>query len=151
MQNTGDEASRLVRVGILFLVGVTLAALVWELPGALREHAREARANSALSFADREIAGGNAVVADQQAVYQARARIPESGTFLVDVAADYSEGGELTVKYVADYYRYILMPRRPAPDAEWVICYGCDLGRYGEGVEVVWRSEDRVSIARVPR
>ena len=29
------------------------------------------------------------------------------------------------------------MPRRPSPDARWIICYGCDRSELGDGFEVV--------------
>ena len=113
----------------------------------LRDVGSAATSNDSLSFSDREIAGGNSVVADQTAVYAARALIPENASYHVAVSPDYAGGSELTRDHVAGYYRYFLMPRRPAERAGWVVCYGCDLSAYGE---VIHRDSDLVTL-RVPK
>ena len=41
--------------------------------------------NAAMSYADREFAGGNAVVADQGGLYWARGLIPEDASYSVSV------------------------------------------------------------------
>jgi hypothetical protein len=138
-----------IRVGVLFLVSVATVAVIVRYPAVLRELDRDASRNSSLSYADREVAGGNGLVADQTALYEARARIPENETYHVVVGADYEGGSDLTVPYVDSYYRYFLMPRRPAEDAQWLICYGCDLERYVSRNEVVWESDKGISIARL--
>jgi hypothetical protein len=138
-----------IRVGVAFLVAVAAVAVVLAYPGVLRKADREASGSSALSYADREIAGGNALVDDQLAVYAARGLIPEDATYHVDVSPDYEGDSDLTQGHVAGYYRYFLMPRRPAEDGPWIICYGCDLTAYGAGTEVVWQGDENISIARV--
>lgn len=140
-----------IRVGVVFLVGVAALAVVLRYPALVREVDRDASRNSALSYADREIAGGNGLVADQTALYEARARIPEDETYHVAVSTGYEGGSDLTVPYVESYYLYFLMPRRPAEDAPWLICYGCDLEQYGSRAEVVWESDEGISIARIRR
>lgn len=140
-----------IRVGVVFLVGVAALAVVLRYPALVREVDRDASRNSALSYADREIAGGNGLVADQTALYEARGRIPEDETYHVAVSTGYEGGSDLTVPYVESYYQYFLMPRRPAEDAPWVICYGCDLEQYGSRAEVVWESDEGISIARIRR
>jgi hypothetical protein len=139
----------IVRTGVLFLVVATTGAVAIRYPDVLRDADREASANSALSYSDREIAGGNGLVVEQSAVYAARAIIPEGDTFHVVVDPSFEGGSDLTVPYVDSYYRYFLLPRRPAEDAPWIICYSCDLDQYGPDVEVVWEGSDNVSIARV--
>ena len=139
----------LIRVGVLFLVAAALVAVVIRYPGVLRDANSDASSNSGLSYADREIAGGNGLVADQDAVYTARGVIPEGDTFRVDVGPEFKGGSELTRPYVESYYRYFLLPRRSAEDAQWVICYACDLARYGSDVDVVWEGTEGISIARV--
>jgi hypothetical protein len=140
-----------IRVGVVFLVGVTVVAGVFRYPGVLRGHGNDASHNSALSYSDREVAGGNELVGDQQTVYQARGRIPLDDTFRVEVGEGYRGESDLTAPYVGDYFRYFLMPRRPAVDAPWIICYGCDLAPYGDDAEVVWRSDEGMSIVRLRR
>ena len=138
-----------IRVAVVFLVGVTLGAVVLEYPSVLRDAGRDASRNSSLSYADREIAGGNGLVADQLAVYEAKGRIPVGETYHVVVSPSYVHGSSETVEHVAGYYRYFLLPRRPAEDARWIVCYGCDTASYGARAEVVWEGDDEISIMRL--
>ena len=72
--------------------------------------------------------------------------IPVDATYHVAVGPDYQGGSDLTRDNVAGYYRYFLLPRRPAEAAPWVICYGCDTTVYGSGAKVVWQDDEGVSI-----
>ena len=138
-----------VRTGVVFLVAAALVAVTWAYPGVLRQAGQDATRNSELSYSDREIAGGNGLVADQIAVYAARGLIPEGDTYKVVVDPGYQSGGPETIQFVDSFYRYFLMPRRPAEGAQWIICYGCDLVPYGSRAQVVWDGDDDVSIARI--
>jgi hypothetical protein len=42
------------------------------------------------------------------------------------------------------------MPRRPAKDARWVVCYECDLSRFGGELHVLWQSDAGVAVGRLP-
>lgn len=103
--------------------------------------------NAALSYADRNVGGGNSIVADQSAVFEARGRIPENEPFEVVVGEPVEGWSELTQAFVASWFRYDLLPRRPRRGAEWVICYACDRATLGE-VEVVWEGDDGTAILR---
>jgi hypothetical protein len=136
---------------VLFLVATAAIAAAVTYPGLVRELRDDAVTDSAQSYTDREIAGGNGIVADQEAVYAARGLIPSDATYHVAIAPDYEGESELTQGHVASYFRYFLIPRRPVEGgAAWVICYGCDLTEYGPDAEVFWRgSGEDVSIVRV--
>jgi hypothetical protein len=138
-----------LRVGVVFLVGVTLVAVVIRYAQAVPDLGETASRNSALSFSDREIAGGNSVLPDQTAAYEARGLIPEDETYHVAFGPEYAAGTPLTRLYAESYYLYFLMPRRPSDDPSWLICYGCDLAEYGDRAKVVWRGPDDVSIVRI--
>ena len=140
-----------IRVGVVFLVVVTAGVAVLAYPAVIDDLSDEASANSRLSFSDREIAGGNGVVDDQRAVYEARARIPEDATYHVAVSDDFDAESALTVPYVSNYFEYFLMPRRPAEGSPWVICYGCDVTAYGDDAAEVWTNGEGISILRVER
>ena len=141
----------IVRIGVVLLVAAAVVAVFVRYPQVLRDSGRDADRNSSLSFGDREIAGGNGLVADQLAVYAARALIPVDATYHVAVGPDYQGGNDLTRDNVAGYYRYFLLPRRPAEEAPWLICYGCDTTVYGSGAKVVWQDDEGISIAMVPQ
>ena len=137
------------RLAVLACVGVIVAALVQQYPDALREAADDATRNASLSYEDREFAGGNSVVADQGGLYQARALIPPDGTYLVSVGQPVEGWTELTAPYVPWFARYFLLPRRPAPDARWVLCYACDPAAH-PGFDTVWTGSDGISLMRRP-
>jgi hypothetical protein len=137
----------LIRIGVVLLVAVAVAAVVVKFPTVLRDVGDEASRKSSQSYADREIAGGNSVVADQAAVYAARGIIPEDETYRVIVNARFTGGSELTVPHVESYYQYFLMPRRQDASPQWIICYDCDLQEY-PGSEVVWQGDEDISVVR---
>ena len=138
-----------LRAGVVFLLAVTLVAAAIRYAPSARDLHQTASRNSALSFSDREIAGGNSVLPDQTAAYEARGLIPEDETYHVAFGHDYAEGTPLTRPYTESYYLYFLMPRRPSDDPSWLICYGCDLAEYGDRARVEWRGPDDVSIVRI--
>jgi hypothetical protein len=139
----------MLATGVITAVGVAAGFAVALYPGTVGDLGEIASSNSELSFADREIAGGNAVVVDQAAMYQARARIPADATYRVETGPLLEDATGLTRPFITDYARYFLMPRRLASDASWVLCYGCDVRALGEG-DVVWSGEEGVSIVRLP-
>ena len=102
-----------------------------------------ARTNAAQNFDDREFAGGNAVVVVNRPLYEARALIREDETYRVIAGPGVDGATELTAPFIDHYARYFLMPRRPSPDARWIICYGCDRSELGDGFEVLARGRGR--------
>jgi hypothetical protein len=110
---------------------------------------RTASTNSKQSYDDREIAGGNSIVVDQQAAYQARALIPENARFRVVVGPHLRERTDLTETFVGDWFTYFLMPRRPADDASWIICYGCETSSLGRPYKPRWSDDVGISIGRL--
>lgn len=150
----GDQLRRLTewpdgirRLSVLACVGILCAALVWLYPGAVRDAGRDASRNAALSYADREFAGGNSVVADQGGLYEARGRIPANGTYTVAVGAPVDGWTELTAPYTPWFARYFLLPRREDANAPWVLCYACDPAER-PGFETVWRGSDGISLLK---
>jgi len=106
-----------------------------------------ADANSELSFSDRLVAGGNSVIVNQEAATEADALIPRTETFRVRVGPRLRNAQALTSVFVESWYRYFLLPRRPAADARWIICYGCDTSELGKYV-VRWHDTNGISIGR---
>jgi hypothetical protein len=102
--------------------------------------------NAAANFDDREFAGGNSLVVDKRALYEARALIPEDGSYRLVPGPRVEGATELTEPYIDQYARYFLMPRRPDPGAEWIICYGCDPAGLERPATVVWENGSGISI-----
>lgn len=105
-----------------------------------------ANRNASTNFDDREFGGGNSLVVDKRALYEARALIPEEGTFHVVAGPGVEGATELTEPYIDQFARYFLMPRRPAADARWIICYGCDRATIDRPTEVVWDNGAGITI-----
>ena len=107
-----------------------------------------ATANSQLSFADRDIAGGNSIIIDQQAAYEARSLIPVTSTYRVVTGSLLKNATPLTVGFVVNWFAYFLMPRRPADDARWIVCYGCDTTKMQGRYIIFWRDDNGIAIGR---
>jgi hypothetical protein len=132
-------------------VGVALALAVAAVyyVKALSQLGDTASTNSSQAYDDREIAGGNSVIVDQQAAYEARALIPANAAYRVVTGSRLREKTELTETFVGDWFRYFLMPRRPRGNARWVICYGCDVSTLGGSYAVRWQDGNAISIGKV--
>jgi hypothetical protein len=137
------------RGGVVLCVGLSIGFGAIYFPRALSQFRDTAANNSALSFSDREVAGGNGVVADQEAVWEAQAIIPRSAKYRVVTGSGLKNATSLTLSFVDSWYRYFLMPRRPVADARWIICYGCDVSKLGGPYTVLWQDNDGISVGRL--
>jgi hypothetical protein len=107
-----------------------------------------AATNAAMNFDDREFGGGNSLVVDKRALYEARSLIPEDGRYRVVAGPGVDGATDLTEPYIDQYARYFLMPRRPDPSARWILCYGCDRSNLERPAEIVWDNGAGISILR---
>ncbi|HEX3290289.1 MAG TPA: hypothetical protein VHR46_02770 [Gaiella sp.] len=124
---------------------VVLVAVAVRYPDAFRAANASSRANASLDLLDREVGGGNSVIPDQSMLFEALGRIPPDGTFAVAVGPRQQGWTDLTATFAETFLRSFLLPRRVAPDAPWIFCFGCDRGAYPGG-RVVWEGDDGVSI-----
>ena len=69
-----------MRVGVAACVCVAVVLGVVYLVRAVDELGEQASVNAAANYDDREFAGGNSLVADKRALYEARALIPPEGS-----------------------------------------------------------------------
>jgi hypothetical protein len=138
----------LQRLGVVFCVIVALSAGVVRYPSAMNETNNIIAHNAALDFADREFAGGNGIVVDQNALYEARSLIPSDASYRVVTGAKQPTFSDLTIPWIAAFATSFLLPRRPSLSAPWVLCYGCDAARLPHG-EVVWKDNEGISIIKL--
>jgi hypothetical protein len=138
----------LTRAGVIAAVAVTIAVGAVYYVKALSQLAGTASSNSSLTYDDRELAGGNSLLVDQTAAYEARSLILPDETFRFALGPGLRKSTALTI-YAGDWFRYFLMPRRPRPDARWVICYGCDTSTLGGSYNLRWRDDEGISIGRL--
>jgi hypothetical protein len=136
-----------VRFGVAMCVGAAIAFGLVYLVRALDQLDEAADANATANYDDREFAGGNSLVVDKRALYEARSLIPER----VIPGPNVAGATELTEPYIDQFARSFLMPRRPDPTAEWILCYGCERSALEVTAEVVWDNEAGISILKVSR
>ena len=137
-----------VRFGVALCVAVAVVLGVVYGVRAIDRLGDEAAANATENYDDREIGGGNSIVVDNRVLYEARARIPEDGTYRVLTGPGVVGATELTEEYVDQFARSFLMPRRPSADSEWIICYGCNRASLGQA-EVVVDNGGGIALLRV--
>ena len=142
-------AKSAAQLGVLVVVGLASALAIVYFAKALSQLDEVATTNSRLSLADRAIAGGNSIIVDQQAAYEARALIPRSESYRVVTGSPVKDATSLTATFVGTWFRYFLMPRRPADEARWVICYGCDQRLLRGHTRWVWTDENGLAIGRM--
>lgn len=139
----------IARLGVIFCLVVAVVFGVVYFVRAVDRLGDDAGRNAALNFDDREFAGGNSLVVDKRALYEARALIPEDGTYRI-VSGPRVEGAtELTEPYIDQFARYFLMPRRPAADARWILCYGCDVSELGGRFQIVWQNGAGIALGTI--
>src|SRR5438093_7300229 len=112
-------AKSAAQLGVLVVVGLASALAIVYFAKAMSQLDEVATTNSRLSLADRAIAGGNSIIVDQQAAYEARALIPRSESYRVVTGSPVKDATSLTATFVGTWFRYFLMPRRPADEARW--------------------------------
>lgn len=135
----------IARVGAAVCVAVTVAFALVYLVRAVDRLGGTASRNAALSFADRDVAGGNSVLPDQLLAYEARALIPERARYRI-VAGPRLQGAKPLTYFAPGWLTYFLMPRVPVDDADWVVCLGCELP--GAAYETLWHDDLGGSILR---
>ncbi|MGH3134094.1 MAG: hypothetical protein ACRDNY_10225 [Gaiellaceae bacterium] len=142
----------IARLGVVLCVALALGYGVVYFVKAVDWLGDEAGSNSAQNLDDREFAGGNALVVANAPLYEARGLIPENETYRVVTGPNVAGASDLTEDYVDQFARYFLMPRRPSPDARWIICYGCDPeDDLGNDFEVLWQGETPgILLGRLP-
>jgi hypothetical protein len=137
------------RVGVIACVAVAIAFVLVEWTRALDQLDALADKHSAFTYEDREIGAGNSIVADQRAMFEARALIPKNERFwVVTGEGTVGEATSLTIVSIPHFATYFLLPRRPSDSAPWVICYGCDIAALGGNARVVWTNGAGISIVR---
>ena len=124
---------------VIVIVTVAVFGLVY-LVRAVDRLDDTASTNAAMNFDDREFGGGNSLVVDKRALYEARSLIPEDGRYRIAAGPGVDGATDLTEPYIDQYARYFLMPRRPDPSAEWA-----SLER---PADVVWDNGAGISILR---
>lgn len=133
---------------MLACASIALVAGVLGTLDGIVEQGERARENARRDWAEREFGGGNSLGADKEALYAARALIPTGASYRLVLGDPIPGGNELSARGLPDFTRHFLMPRRPAEQAEWVICYGCDPAALA-GYVALWDGGAGISVGIV--
>jgi hypothetical protein len=136
------------RAAVLGCAALALVAGVLGTLDRIVEQGDRAGENARRDWAEREFGGGNSLGVDKEALYAARALIPTAASYRLVLGDPIPGGNELSARGLPDFTRHFLMPRRPAEQAVWVICYGCDAAALA-GYEARWDGGAGISVGTV--
>ena len=138
---------RVERAVSLAALAVAMVGLALALPRALDELDATAEANSALDWADREIAWERLDAQPGGALHGAVADPGAEAQYQVSVGPAELFESPLTGPFVSDYLHSFLMPRRRSTTPTWIVCYR--RATHPPGARVVW--EDAEAPVRILR
>ena len=137
------------------VVAVAAAVLVIRFPTALAAFDRRASVNASRSALERTIAGADGLDIDNTFLAEALHLLPPGSPYAVARSASAADAQRLgivatTFNALPGYLQFLLLPRRQVEpsDAQWLLCYGCDLSRYHD-LKIAWRGNPDLAIARL--
>ena len=144
----GDPPSTSVLAGATLVAAVALALALTEYIDAFRALNNRAAHNASQSERDRSLEIARTLGIDIRFVDEAL-RLPADATYVVATGPAAPAKTPLAYSALAGYLENLLLPRTISrDDAEWLLCYGCELP--SGGFDVAWRSGGMV-VARLRR
>lgn len=141
-------------VAAVTLVALTLLLVVVQaVPGFDRVHDAAAR-NEGFTPEERRLVSAYGVDISRTFLLEALRLLPPDATYAVATGPNVQVSTPITLTALAPYAQSLLLPRRQlaffTKDAEYLLCYGCDLGeQQATGpVELLWNGEAGLVIAR---
>jgi hypothetical protein len=142
------------RIGVALVVAVAMGVLVVRFPTAMGAFDRRASFNASRSPVERLIAGADGLDIDNTFLAQALSLLPRRASYAIVRSPSVGDAQRLgivptTFNALPGYIQFLLLPRRQVEprDAQWLLCYGCDLGKF-DNLDVVWRGDPGLAIAR---
>jgi hypothetical protein len=130
------------------VVACALAVAAVEYTDAFRAVNNRAAHNAGQSERDRSLEIARTLGIAPQFV-AAALRLPDDATYAVATGPRAPAGSPLIPSALAGYLENLLLPRiRSRDDAEWLLCYGCELPP--DGLGITWR-DDGMVVARFQR
>src|SRR2546425_3871937 len=140
------------------VVAIAFVALVVRFPAALRGFDHRAARNAAQSPVDRLIAAADPLDIDNQFLGHALGLLPEHARYAVARPANVAEASRqgivpTTFNALPGYVQFLLLPRRQVDPAEadWLLCYGCDLGPFRRRLDLGWRDGNGLAVGKLRR
>jgi hypothetical protein len=137
-----------VRVGAGLILACAIVVLLIELPG--RVDSLSKQADSPKPLVERSMYAAYSIDIDRGFLLAARQLLPRNATFLVETGPNTGISTPVTLTGLPSYASYFLLPRRQILEdtADWLLCYGCDLGRWKSSFTTVWDAGNGLVIAR---
>jgi len=150
---TADRRTKLAEAGAALVLAAALACGLIEFPAAFRDLQTRAAANATQPADYRPLTGARGVDISSPFMLAADSLIPVGETFVVETGSHVQVSTPITLTALAPFMQTWLLPRRAvdAKSAQWLLCYGCDLGQWGRRLDVKYNDGSGIVIARVAR
>jgi hypothetical protein len=143
-----DEGRAPALLAAAAVVASALGVAAAEYTGAFRALNNRAAHNAGQSERDRSLEIARTLGIAPQFV-EAALRLPDDATYAVATGPRAPAGSPLVPSALAGYLENLLLPRiQSRDDAEWLLCYGCELPP--DGLGITWR-DDGMIVARFLR
>ena len=151
----GISAGRLAAVGpvrcaVALVVAAALATLVVGFGAAYDDFDGRATANRGQTSTQRLLSAAIATDMSRDFVTAARDLVPAGATFAVETGDKVVVSTPVSLYAVRSYSQFQLLPRRlvATPEAQWLLCYGCDQAAFASRFDVVWEGERGLAIMK---
>ncbi len=153
--NALEARQRLAVAAAVVGVACALVLALYRFPAQMRYLDETAAFNAAQSADDRLLAGAHAYDISRPFLLAALRILPERTTYAVETGPNVGESTPLTKLSLSGYSQYLLLPRRQVlpgdPRARYLLCYGCELGKYKYYLVTDWDEEAGLVIGHFVR
>lgn len=148
-----SRRTKIAEAGAVLVVAAALACGVIEFPSAFHDLQDRAAANAAQPGELRPLAGARGVDISSPFMLEANALIPKGETFVVQTGPHVQVSTPITLTALEPFMQTWLLPRRmaDAKSAQWLLCYGCDLGQWRRQLDIKYNDGSGIVIARIVR
>ena len=148
-----DTRRKVAEGGGALVLAAALAAGVVEFPSAFRTMQSRAADNAAQAPELRPLAGALGIDISRQFMLAADALVPQHESFVVQTGPNIGVSTPVTIPAVPAFMQTLMLPRREtdADTADWLLCYGCDLGPWKGRLKVEFDDGTGAVIARIVR
>jgi hypothetical protein len=137
---------------VLVLAAAVAVGLI-EFPSAFRELQGRAAGNAAQPAEFRPLAGALGIDISRTFMLAAQALLPEDESFVVQTGPHIQVSTPITISALPAFMQTWLLPRRAvdATQAQWLLCYGCDLAPWRGKLDVKFDDGTGAVIGRISR
>ena len=144
-------SERIAALGAAATLLVVAAFVIADLGSAYRTTADQISQNHGIPSRDRRIQGAFGLQISRDFLVEARGFVGSTETYALVSGSNLAGEQQPVITALPTFTAYALLPSRSvAPaDADWLLCYGCDLASFPRAI-VVWQ-QGGLAIARLSR